>query len=210
MRAAAVSKGWAGEGRVRQRQWVVGGLDRSRSAMQALTEWSKNADTLSQTFRGESKLAKLAVRVSESGSAKRATMAGARACVGWLAMKSMRGTAAAINTCGDARTVKVDDDSSVEEVVVVSRNVKLEGPIDPPDDGVVHGDALCTRCGVVDGSPANIEVVRFGVKKFWTACVRFAVVAVVAAAVFRQDAPFDVNEGGARENVQHHDTLPFQ
>ena len=36
------------------------------------------------------------------------------------------------------------------------------------------------------------------------------VVEEVAEAVFRQDAPFDVNEGGgARENVQHHDSLPF-
>ena len=56
--------------RVKQLQWVVGGLDRSRSAMQALTEWSENADTLSQAFRGESKPAKLAMRVSESGSAR--------------------------------------------------------------------------------------------------------------------------------------------
>jgi len=35
------------------------------------------------------------------------------------------------------------------------------------------------------------------------------VVEVVAEAVFRQDAPFDVNKRGARENVQHHDSLPF-
>jgi len=66
----------------------------------------------------------------------------------------------------DTRTVKVDDDSSVEEAVVVAWNVKLEGPIDPPDDGVVHGDPLHVEQNIEIYSTSDRSCgVRFGVRK---------------------------------------------